>query len=81
MDVKCLFLDYAFESKGYRLWCPNMRKIILSRDITFNENTLFCYEKEHFVFYSYQQGISEKVDLEMRTKFHKIDHISSTVPQ
>jgi ATP-binding cassette subfamily B (MDR/TAP) protein 1 len=40
--IKFIFLDYASESKGYRLWCsdPKSRKLILSRDVTFNEDAL-----------------------------------------
>lgn len=39
---KCIFLGYASESKGYRLWSmdPESRKVILSRDVTFDENSL-----------------------------------------
>lgn len=63
---------------------PDLRKIILSRDITFKENALLCSEKEHSVL-SYgindQQGTYEMGELEMRTKSHNIDPISFTVPQ
>nr|GEW86558.1 retrovirus-related Pol polyprotein from transposon TNT 1-94 [Tanacetum cinerariifolium] len=40
--VKCIFLGYGSEVKGYHVWCPDpkYRKIIHSRDITFNENVL-----------------------------------------
>jgi len=26
--VKCMFLGYASESKGYRMWCPDSKKVI-----------------------------------------------------
>jgi len=39
--VKCMFLGYASESKGYRLWCPDSKKVIQSRDINFNETVMF----------------------------------------
>ena len=35
--VKCMFLRYASESKGYRMWCPEFKKVIQSRDVTLNE--------------------------------------------
>ena len=27
-DVKCMFLGYAYESKGYLMWCPESKKVI-----------------------------------------------------
>ena len=34
---KCIFLGYADNRKGYRLYDVNNQKIIYSRDVTFNE--------------------------------------------
>uniref|UniRef100_A0A5B7BZJ7 Putative copia LTR rider n=1 Tax=Davidia involucrata TaxID=16924 RepID=A0A5B7BZJ7_DAVIN len=34
---KAIFLGFSTGVKGYRLWCPNTKKIVLSRDVTFNE--------------------------------------------
>ncbi|GJV58470.1 retrovirus-related pol polyprotein from transposon TNT 1-94 [Tanacetum coccineum] len=40
--VKFIFLGYGSGVKGYRVWCPNpkYRKIIHSRDVTFNEDVI-----------------------------------------
>nr|GEW91039.1 hypothetical protein [Tanacetum cinerariifolium] len=40
--VKCIFLGYGSAVKGYRVWCPDLkyRKIIHSRDVTFNEDVI-----------------------------------------
>ena len=38
--VKCMFLGYGSESKGYRMWCPDLMKVIQSRDVTFNETAM-----------------------------------------
>ncbi len=35
---KCIFVGYYINSKGYRLWDPESRRIHLSRDVTFFEN-------------------------------------------
>ena len=32
--------------KGYRLWYPDLKKVIISRDVTFNENALLHSRKE-----------------------------------
>ncbi|KAK7255190.1 hypothetical protein RIF29_28594 [Crotalaria pallida] len=37
---KCLFLGYADGVKGYRLWDPTPRKVVISKDVTFAENDL-----------------------------------------
>ena len=47
--VKCMFLGYASESKGYRMWYPDSNKVIQSRDVTFNENAMLYSRKESVV--------------------------------
>lgn len=37
---KCILLGYADGVKGYRLWDPTSRKVIVSRDVIFAENEL-----------------------------------------
>ena len=37
---KCIFLGYSKEVKGYRVWDPVDQKLIVSREITFNESRL-----------------------------------------
>lgn len=32
---KCIFIGYSIQSKAYRLWNPEARKIFRSRDVTF----------------------------------------------
>lgn len=65
--IECIFIGYASESKGYRLWCLESQKLILSRDVTFNEDALLSSGKQPFVSSSTStrnlQGTSEKVEL------------------
>ncbi|CAL2240562.1 unnamed protein product [Prunus armeniaca] len=41
---KCIFVGYGLCEKGYRLFDPSTRKVILSRDVQFNENGLWKWE-------------------------------------
>ena len=35
---KCIFVGYSEETKGYKLYDPVTRKVIISRDVQFIEN-------------------------------------------
>jgi hypothetical protein len=39
--AKCIFLGYQPGVKGYKLWNPQTRKVVLSRNIIFNESAMF----------------------------------------
>ena len=36
-SLKCIFLGYSEESKGYRLYNPTTKKVIISHDVVFEE--------------------------------------------
>ena len=38
---KALFMGISLGVKGYRLWCLILKKIIFSRDVTFDESAMF----------------------------------------
>ncbi|KAJ9537531.1 hypothetical protein OSB04_030264 [Centaurea solstitialis] len=38
--VKCKFLGYKDGVKGFRLWCPETKKILISQDVTFDEASM-----------------------------------------
>ncbi|KAG8489027.1 hypothetical protein CXB51_017119 [Gossypium anomalum] len=48
-SIKCIFLGYKAGVKGYKLWCPENRKVVISRDVTpprprpTPESSLRCY--------------------------------------
>ncbi|KAG8481151.1 hypothetical protein CXB51_025916 [Gossypium anomalum] len=39
-SIKCVFLGYKASVKGYKLWYPENRKVVISRDIVFDETTM-----------------------------------------
>ncbi|KAG8502968.1 hypothetical protein CXB51_000803 [Gossypium anomalum] len=38
--IKCVFLGYKAGVKGYKLWCPENRKVVISRDFVFYETAM-----------------------------------------
>ncbi|KAG8486278.1 hypothetical protein CXB51_019698 [Gossypium anomalum] len=39
-SIKCVFLGYKAGVKGYKLWYPENRKVVISRDVVFNETAM-----------------------------------------
>ncbi|KAG8478019.1 hypothetical protein CXB51_027833 [Gossypium anomalum] len=39
-SIKCVFLGYKAGVKGYKLWCPKNRKVVISRDVIFYETVM-----------------------------------------
>ena len=40
-NAKCIFFGYQPGVKGYKLWTPQTRKVVLSRNVIFNESAMF----------------------------------------
>ncbi|KAG8480959.1 hypothetical protein CXB51_025647 [Gossypium anomalum] len=40
-SIKCVFLGYKAGVKGYKLWCPENRKVVISRDVVLMK--LLCF--------------------------------------
>ncbi|KAG8504212.1 hypothetical protein CXB51_002567 [Gossypium anomalum] len=62
---KSLFLGITGGVKGYRLWCPDTRKIFFSRDVIFDESTMLKYkdsQKDDKTNSTLQQVELEKVN-------------------
>ena len=74
-STKCIFLGYADEAKAFRLWNPNKRKIIISRDVSFLKN-IECHndetENEHEQF-KYEL-INQKLDEETAEEIQEQEH-------
>ena len=39
-SMKCIFLSYKFGVKGYKLWCPETKKLVISIDVIFDETSM-----------------------------------------
>ncbi|KAG8490975.1 hypothetical protein CXB51_014094 [Gossypium anomalum] len=39
-SIKCVFLGYKASVKWYKLWCPKNRKVVISRDVVFDETAI-----------------------------------------
>nr|CAD40363.2 OSJNBa0093P23.9 [Oryza sativa Japonica Group] len=38
--IKCIFLGYSSGVKGYKLWCPETKKVVISRNVVFHESVM-----------------------------------------
>ena len=38
--MKCIFLGYKSGVKGYKLWCSETKKLVISRDVIFDETSM-----------------------------------------
>ena len=65
--VKCMFLGYASKSKGNRIWCPESKKVIQSRDVTFNE-TIMLSSGEDSVVPSTGTGDQQDISMEIEVE-------------
>ncbi|KAG8502550.1 hypothetical protein CXB51_000089 [Gossypium anomalum] len=39
-SIKCVFLSYKTEVKGYKLWCLENKKVMINRDVVFDETAM-----------------------------------------
>nr|ABA97036.1 retrotransposon protein, putative, Ty1-copia subclass [Oryza sativa Japonica Group] len=39
--IKCLFLGYGLGVKGYKLWNPETKRIVMCKSVVFNESVMF----------------------------------------
>ena len=45
--LKCIFLGYSQVQKGYRCYCPNLRRYLVSADVKFFDNVPFSSPSTH----------------------------------
>lgn len=67
-STKCVFLGYKSGVKGYKLWCPEIHKTIISRDVVFDEFFMISNLSINDSCDTSQQKSGIQVELHIRTK-------------
>ncbi|GJW92213.1 transposable element [Tanacetum coccineum] len=73
---KGIFMGYGDGVKGYRIWSPSERRVILSRDVTFDEDHLFRLKPDS-VESKFEEGASEKVEHVAK----QVEYVEHEVPE
>ncbi|GJU74030.1 retrovirus-related pol polyprotein from transposon TNT 1-94 [Tanacetum coccineum] len=68
---KGIFMGYGEGVKGYRIWSPSERRVILSRDVTFDEDYLFRVKQDP-IESKLQDGVSGKVEDDPKQMEHVV---------
>ncbi|KAL5715795.1 hypothetical protein ACHQM5_017567 [Ranunculus cassubicifolius] len=63
---KAIFLGYPVGVKGYRLWCTDLKKFVVSRDVTFNESAML--DKQKFKGWDITEHDSDDGDFDDRVQ-------------
>lgn len=70
---KCIFLGYALETKGCRLWCRDLKSpgLIVSRDVKFDESAILDQTKEsNGIVKDHHVSKQVELDIEALDKVH-----------
>ena len=67
-SVKCVFIGFKQGVKGYKLWCPETSKVVISRDVVFDETSMFQGSPSSTPSEGNQQKSSIQVELEIGLK-------------
>lgn len=71
-EKKGIFVGYGDGVKGFRIWSPTERKVILSRDVTFNGISLL-HSKTEIEESSKAREVSNRVEFESPTTSNQRD--------
>ncbi|KAG8471889.1 hypothetical protein CXB51_036391 [Gossypium anomalum] len=79
-SIKCDFVGYKAGVKGYKLWCPENRKVVISRDIVFDETAMLpnlsrkdFFNKENKKHVEHQFNTESKIESTLQAST-KIDN-------
>ncbi|KAJ4724427.1 Retrovirus-related Pol polyprotein from transposon TNT 1-94 [Melia azedarach] len=77
---KGVFVGYGDGVKGYRIWSPSEKKVILSRNVVFDENSMFNPTVKSIVVSengSVEKQVEQQVTLDESEPQHKDQHPQS----
>ncbi|KAJ4703769.1 Retrovirus-related Pol polyprotein from transposon TNT 1-94 [Melia azedarach] len=77
---KRVFIGYGDEVKGYRIWSPSEKRVILSRNVVFDENSMFNSTVKSIVVLensSVEKQVEQQVTLDESEPQHKDQHPQS----
>ena len=79
---ECIFVGYSKESKAYRLWNPVTKRIVISRDVVFNEESSYTPPiSTPFPLMVEQQNLSPQIEEPMDVEQQRPDpYAASDVP-
>jgi len=75
--VKCVFLGYGSGVKAYRLWNPETKNVLLSRNVVFNEVVMFC--DSPYIDVSDAINFSDVSDDEKQTVSVQVEHVEEKI--
>ena len=63
--MKCIFLGYKYGMEGYKLWCSEIKKLVISRDVFFDETSMIQVLAPIESSVETMQRVDKQVDFEM----------------
>ena len=70
---KCIFVGYSDETKGYRLYNPITKKLIIRRDIVFDENSCWIWDDtdmQHILVEDISSTMQQEIGASSSSKEH-----------
>ena len=65
-SIKYVFLGYNYGVKGYKLWCPKTKKVIVNKDVIFYETVILHDSSFRDSCDKEQQKSSTRVEFEFK---------------
>ena len=65
-SIKYVFLGYNYGVKGYKLWCPKTKKVMVSKDVIFYETVILHDSSFRDSCDKEQQKSSTRVEFEFK---------------